>query len=399
MRFWIFLASFLYFWPGPGGVAWGATPAGEPEVVARAAVLADARTGQVLWARNPDLRMYPASTTKILTALVVVMRADLTERVRVVPEDTNAGGSAIWLQPGEVLSVEDLLYALLLNSANDAAEALARHVAGSDRDFARLLNDTALALGATNTHFTNPSGMPDPNHYTTARDLATIARAALAHPVLRRIVATRTYEIGRQDPEAVRYLVNHNKLLWRYPGAIGVKTGYTVEAGQCLVAAAQRGERTLIAVVLGSQGAAVWSDATVLLDYGFASFESRELVPAHLPVSRAPVRYGSRDLVAITADSFTYNFRAGEEPQVRQELRLDRHLKAPVAAGAKVGELVLFGRDTELGRVDLVAAQRVPRKAYTRWWFWVLLATGVVTVRRLVRRRGFRYRYRPRYRW
>ncbi|MBC7104895.1 MAG: D-alanyl-D-alanine carboxypeptidase, partial [Firmicutes bacterium] len=250
MRFLIPVFLLLCFLPGPGGRAWGAATPGEPEVTARAAVLADARTGQVLWARNPDLRAYPASTTKILTALVVVMRAGLGDEVRVAPEDTDAGGSAIWLRPGEVLSVEDLLYALLLNSANDAAEALARHVAGSDGDFARLLNDTALALGATNTHFTNPSGMPDSDHYTTARDLAIIARAALAHPVLRNIMATRTHQIRRQDPEAVNYLVNHNKLLWRYPGAIGMKTGYTAEAGQCLVAAAQRGERTLIAVVL-----------------------------------------------------------------------------------------------------------------------------------------------------
>ena len=399
MRFWMAVVLFLLLWSGLGGVAWGGAPLGEPGVVARAAVLADARTGQVLWAKNPDSRLYPASTTKILTALVVVMRADLTERVCVAPEDTTAGGSAIWLQPGEVLSVEDLLYALLLNSANDAAAALARHVAGSTAAFARLLNDTALALGATNTHFINPSGLPDPNHYTTARDLVVMARAALAHPVLRSIVATRTHSIKRQDPEAVQHLVNHNKLLWRYPGTIGVKTGYTVEAGQCLVAAAQRGERTLIAVVLGSQGAAVWSDATALLDYGFTAFESRELVPAHLSVSRGPVRYGSRDLVAITAESFTYSFRVGEEPRLRQELRLDRYLKAPVAAGAKVGELVLFERDTELGRVDLVAADRVPRKAYTRWWFWVLVVTGVAAVRRLVRGQGVRYRYRPRYRW
>lgn len=371
----------------------------EPEVVAQAAILMDAGTGQVLWAKNPDTRMYPASTTKILTALVVVMRADLKESVRILPEDTTVGGSAIWLQPGEVLTVEDLLYALLLNSANDAAAALARHVAGSTQAFAQLLNDTALALGAKGTHFTNPSGMPDPAHYTTARDLAVITCAALAHPVLRRIVSTRTHNITRQDPEGVRYLINHNKLLWRYPGAIGVKTGYTVEAGQCLVAAAQRGERTLIAVVQGSQGAAVWSDAVALLDYGFTGFETRELVPANVPVSRAFVRYGSRELVVATADSFRYNFRLGEEPLIRREVRLDKALRAPVARGDKVGEMVFYDHDDELGRVDLVAADTVPRKLYTHWWFWLVLGAGLGTLRRLISRKHARYRYRPRYRW
>jgi len=242
----------------------------EWDVAAKAAVLMEMQTGKILWEKNKEAPRPPASTAKILTALVTLDRVPLKEIVTVSITAIANKSSAVALKNGERLAVQDLLYALLLQSSNDAALALASHVGGSTPKFVQLMNQKARSLGAFHSHFLNPIGLPQRGQVTTARDLAVITKAALANPEFRKIVATKSYPWKSLKWEGV--LENSNELLKSYDGAIGVKTGNTREAGYCLVAAAQRGDETLIAVVLGSQEKAVWQDAKNLLDYGFKTF-------------------------------------------------------------------------------------------------------------------------------
>ena len=244
----------------------------ERDIVAKAAVLMEMRTEKILWVKNKDLPRPPASTAKILTASVILDRVALKEIVTVpITKTTTSKNSGVSLQGGERLGVQDLLYALLLQSSNDAALALASHVGGSTPKFVQLMNQKARSLGALHSHFLNPTGLPQRGQVTTAHDLALITKAALANPDFRRIVATKSYPWKSLKWDGV--LENSNELLKSYDGAIGVKTGNTREAGHCLVAAAQRGDKALIAVILGSQEKRVWQDAKHLLDYGFKTFD------------------------------------------------------------------------------------------------------------------------------
>lgn len=239
----------------------------ELTLAAKAAVLMDAQTGKVVWAKNRDLPLAPASTVKILTALVVLERSRIDEVVAIPAEALRVSGAKAQLQAGENRKVGDLLHAMMLGSGNDAALALGLHADKSLSRFVEQMNRKARALGAVHSHFANPTGMPHPSQRTTAHDLALIGKASMENTELRGIVATRTYPWKSLQRQMT--LTNSNKLLGAYEGAIGVKTGNTREAGYCLVAAAERGGKTYIAVVLNSGEKTVWQDAMKLLDYGF----------------------------------------------------------------------------------------------------------------------------------
>jgi D-alanyl-D-alanine carboxypeptidase (penicillin-binding protein 5/6) len=247
--------------------------AAEIKIAGRAAVLMEARAGRILWQRNPELSLAPASTTKILTALLVLERSQTSDIVTVPMEATRATGGSVRLAAGERLPVEQLLYGMMLGSANDAAMALASHAGGSAARFVKLMNERARSLGALRSSFQNPTGLPQKGHVTTARDLAFLTRAALANTNFRRIVAARSYpwQSARWQGE----LKNSNLLLENYPGAIGVKTGQTTEAGFCLVAAAAHGADGFIAVILKSSEKSAWQDARTLLDHGFTTAGAR----------------------------------------------------------------------------------------------------------------------------
>jgi serine-type D-Ala-D-Ala carboxypeptidase (penicillin-binding protein 5/6) len=251
------------------------------DVTGKAAVLMEIPTGKILWEKNKAAPRPPASTAKILTALVTLDRVPLEEIVTVSITATANNSSVVALKNGEQLAVQDLLYALLLQSNNDAALALASHIGGSTPKFVQIMNQKARSLGALHSRFFNPTGLPHRGQLTTARDLAVITKAALANPEFRRIVATKSYPWKSSKWEGV--LDNSNELLGSYDGAIGVKTGNTREAGYCLVAAAQRRDQTLIAVILGSQQNHVWQDAKKLLDYGFNN--STDATPGGRPLS------------------------------------------------------------------------------------------------------------------
>jgi len=237
------------------------------EVAAKAAVLMEAGSGNIMWEKNQTLKLPPASTAKVLSALVVLERNRLDEIVAVPAIATKTSGATIPLAAGERFTVEALLFAMLLGSANDAALALAIHSGGSVDKFVALMNQTAHRVGARGSKFLNPTGLQHAGQLSTAFDLSLITRVALESSDFQRIVGTKRYswKSARRQGE----LKNSNRLLDDYPGAIGVKTGNTREAGYCLIAAAARQNRTLIAVILNSQERSVWEDARALLDYGF----------------------------------------------------------------------------------------------------------------------------------
>ncbi|MEP6671734.1 MAG: D-alanyl-D-alanine carboxypeptidase family protein [Chthoniobacter sp.] len=239
---------------------------GELQLAAWGAIVLDALTGQVLYEKNADAPQYPASTTKIMTALLVIEEGNLDQEVECDLEDSKVGESSLELKPGQRYTRRQMLYGLMLKSANDVAHALGRDNAGSIEAFAEKMTRRAKELGAQNTHFVNPNGLHDPAHYTTPRDLALIARAAMQQPFFRQVVSTREYNWTVAG--AVNPLHNHNRLLDRFPGCTGVKTGYTIPSQQVLVSAAMRGNREVISVVMHTDKPGIWNDSMLLLSYG-----------------------------------------------------------------------------------------------------------------------------------
>ncbi len=242
-----------------------ADTAGLP-LAAKGAIVIDAQTGASLYEKNADEPLFPASTTKIMTALLVIEAGNLDQEVECTIEDSKVGESSLNLKPGEHFTRRQMLYGLMLKSANDVAHALGRDNAGSKEAFAEKMTRRAAELGAKNTLFANPNGLHDRLHYTTPRDLALIARAAMQQPLFRQIVSTRAYNWIAEN--AVHPLTNHNRLLDRLPGCTGVKTGYTVPAQQVLVSALLRDHREVIAVVMHTDKPGIWDDSTLLLSYG-----------------------------------------------------------------------------------------------------------------------------------
>jgi D-alanyl-D-alanine carboxypeptidase (penicillin-binding protein 5/6) len=236
-------------------------------VVAQSAAVVDSYSGDFLFAKNENGKQYPASSTKILTALIVVESGDLDHLVTVDLADTKVEPSSLGLKPGEQYTRRQLLFGLLLKSANDVAMALARDNAGSVPAFAEKMNLRAAQLGATSSHFVNPHGLHDPNHYTTAHDLVLIGRAAMQQPLFREIVST-VYYTWRAPSGQIEQLRNHNRLLRHFAGCNGLKTGYTRIAQQVLVSSALRGGHEVISVVLHTDKPGIWDDSKALLSYG-----------------------------------------------------------------------------------------------------------------------------------
>ncbi|AIF54290.1 D-alanyl-D-alanine carboxypeptidase family protein [Pelosinus sp. UFO1] len=257
----VLLITFLW-----SGLVFGA--AKQPDVEAEAAILMVADTKEILFDKNSKGIMYPASTTKIMTLITALEKGNPNSVVTVSPKAAACEESRLELNAGDKLTLNEAMTGMMLVSGNDAAEAIAENVGGSIPKFVYMMNQMADKIGVENTHFTNPHGLPDPiNHYTTAYDLALITAYGMKIPSFEKIVSTPTYEVKFLNRDSI-YATNTNKLLKTYPGMNGVKTGYTNDAGECLVASAKRGNVELIAVILNSDYR--WRDATKLLDYGFA---------------------------------------------------------------------------------------------------------------------------------
>ncbi len=342
-----------------------------PEVSSHAAILVDASTGKIIYEKNPDKKLEPASITKIMTAIVALENAELSDIVATGKNPTLVEGTRIYLEEGEKLTLEQMLYALLLNSGNDAAVAIAEHVGGSVESFVDMMNNKAMEIGALNTTFVNPSGLSDEGHLSTARDIAMITRHAIQNfPEFCKIVATKTLNIPWQGNEWDRKLQNLNRLLWDYEGADGVKTGYTSSAGQTLVATATRNGWQLIAVLLKSQTRpTLWNDAQSLLDYGFNNFQKYDVISSHKLITSAKVKYGE-DVNLITTEDFSTVLPKGST--ITQKVVLDSKLSAPISKGQTLGKLEFYHGALKLDSVDLIAQNDVKRKIHTYWWFWPL---------------------------
>jgi len=320
---------------------------------AASAILVDADSGRVLYEQNADARMLIASTTKIMTALVAIREGSLSDVVKVSRKAAYTEGSSMYLKEGEELTLETLLYGLMLCSGNDAAVAIAEHISGSEAGFAARMNETAAELGMENTSFANPNGLDHEKHYSTARDMATLARAAMENETLARIASTRTVTIGG------RTMTNHNKLLGYMDGCLGLKTGYTRAAGRTLVSCAQRNGQRLVAVTL--QDGNDWADHQALYEYGFQTYPAQRLASLGEPLEQAAVRDGAEAAVPlVAADGFAWPLASGES--VSRRIALDRPLTAPLAAGERAGEAIFSLNGREIGRVELLCGKAVAPK-------------------------------------
>lgn len=299
---------------------------------AQSAVVLDADTGEVRYASNADEVLPMASTTKIMTAIVAIEQGDLDRTYTVKPEYTQTEGSSMYLKPGERLTIRDTLYGLMLMSGNDAALAIAGECGGQDA-FVQAMNDKAQDLGLAHTHFENPNGLDGDTHHTTARELAQLTAYALQNPDFREIVSTKNITC------AGRTMVNHNKMLSLYEGAIGVKTGYTKKCGRCLVSAAQRNGRTLVAVTLNDPDD--WNDHCTMLDDAFAQYTPETLHGAGDIVGQIAVEGGSAGTVDLVAEhEVTAYLAPGEREQITNSLRGRPFVYATVAQGDYYGEIV-----------------------------------------------------------
>ncbi|AZR74796.1 D-alanyl-D-alanine carboxypeptidase [Anoxybacter fermentans] len=342
-------------------------------VTADAAIVIDAETGKVLYGKNIHKRRPPASTTKIMTTILAIELGQLEDRVKASPRAASTGGSSIWLEAGEVLTLEELLYGVMLSSGNDASVAVAEHIAGSVEEFAVLMNQKAKEVGALNTTFQNPHGLPDNQHLTTAYDLAMIMRYAMQNEIFRKLTATKYKTISWPVHRWDRGLRNHNKLLWMYPDCDGGKTGYTRAAGRCLVSTAKRNGRRVIAVVLHADQ--LWQDSIKLLDYGLDNFSNvtlfkkgELLYTVEIPESREKV------LKMVAPRDFVVTVPKGQDFKVTTTISVKENLQLPILAGQKVGSVEIHINGEKVGQRDLIALEEVTEMSLVqRFWRWISL--------------------------
>ena len=326
-------------------------------VNAKAAVVYDVDNASPLYAKNENVRLPMASTTKIMTALVTIERENLNKKIKVDPRAVGVEGSSAYLRAGEEFTLRELLYALMLRSANDAAEAIAYAVAGSIEEFALIMNEKATSLGLCDTHFTNPHGLDDDEHYTTALELAKIAAAALEYPEFCEIVSTKTKKVEKED--ITRLFANHNKMLARYAGCIGVKTGYTQKSGRCLVSAAVRNGVRLIAVTLSCPDD--WREHEKMLDFGFSQLERVTVVSKDEFMRSAIVKDGVTSSVKLGIDSDITIIKKKTDDLPKIDIDIPQILNTPVELGDAVGKIRLTYPDGHIEEFDVIALENVKK--------------------------------------
>ncbi|MGI6732916.1 MAG: D-alanyl-D-alanine carboxypeptidase family protein [Anaerovoracaceae bacterium] len=332
---------------------------------AKSAILIDAGSGTVLYEKNCHERLPPASITKIMTMLLTLEAVErgqisLQDKVTISQRAASMGGSQMYMEQGEQQTVETLLKGIAIGSANDACVACAEYVAGSEEIFIEMMNKRAQELGMKNTHFVNTNGLPVADHYTSAYDIALMSRELFKHDVAHQWFTTwqTTVLVGLENKKQTEFeLTNTNRLIKLYPGANGIKTGFTQEAGYCLSGSATKGDLTLIAVVLGCDTTHNrWGDTMKLLDYGFATCENAVLAKKGEALGTIVIEKGSPTSVNAIADSdINLLVKKGEREKVTTEVVLFERIKAPLQAGDKVGELIALKDGVEVGRYPLVA--------------------------------------------
>lgn len=339
----------------------------ELAVSAKAAILMHADSGRVLYEKNADERMLIASTTKIMTAIVVLEHCELDDLVEVDSRSAGIEGSSMYLKAGESYTVEDLLYGLLLVSGNDAASALALHVADSMEEFAELMNAKAAELGMTESSFKNAHGLDEEGHYSTARDMAKLAAYCMGNEDFARIAGTVSHTVGEQT------LVNHNRLLREYDGCLGLKTGYTMAAGRTLVTCAERDGARYVCVTLNDP--ADWDDHKALYDWAFANYSFAEVIPAGLSYE-VPLISGAEMTAPAETEGAAYALIQNGE-SYDMELELPAFAFAPISEGDRAGRAVACSDGQEIASVRIVYSEDVevdrelkltPGERFLRFW-------------------------------
>lgn len=311
-----------------------------PAVSAQTAIMVEANSGEVLYEKNADQKAYPASITKIITALLAIENGTLDKKVKVSDKAAGVEGSSIYLEPGEVIPLQDLVYGLMLRSGNDAAIAISEEIGGNTGSFVIMMNKRARELGAFNTNFTNPNGLHNPDHYTTARDMARIAAAAMKNSDFKKVAATKTW-IAKRGEGKYNYFYNKNKVVYQYSGGSGIKIGFTKAAGRTLVASSERDGMELICVVMNAPD---WfNDTYKLMDYAYSQYETSQIIMAQQPLKAVKVRGGSKDFALIgSKEGICCPVKKGTENQISIVYMLPRHEKAPIRRWQEAGCLKIY---------------------------------------------------------
>jgi len=338
------------------------------DINSKSALLMDAGTGTILYEKNAHEQLAPASVTKIMTMLLVMESLDsnkitLNDNVVVSERASKMGGTQLYLEAGEIKTVEELMKGIAIRSANDASLALGEYIAGTEELFIQQMNNRAKELGMENTTFVNTNGLPAEGHVTTAYDIALMSRELLKHKDIHRWLTTwmDTVVVGkRQSPQS---LVNTNKLLNTYQGINGIKTGYTSEAMHCLSASATRGNTTFISVIMAAPTSPIrFSEATKLLDYGFANYNTVEIAKKNGVIGTVMLGKGKKDQIeAVAKESLNALVQKGDESKVEKEILLPPSITAPVLQGDRIGEVIARIDGKEIGRVDIISKESVEK--------------------------------------
>lgn len=339
---------------------------------AQSAVLMDADTGTVIAEKNKDTKLPPASITKIMTMLLIMEAIDkgnikMDEKVRVSEYAASMGGSQIFLEPGEEMTVQEMLKGIAMASGNDASVAMAEKIAGSEENFVQMMNERAQQLGMKNTHFSNCNGLPVANHYTTANDIAVMSRELLKHEGITKFTGAYQDYLRKESPNPF-WLVNTNKLVRFYSGADGLKTGYTSEAKFCLSATAKRDNLRVVAVVLGEPNTKTRNaEVTKLFDYAFAQYTNYPLFKSGDSLGNFTVNKGQVSTVPLVAkQNYSILMKKGTATDnIRHELQLEPNLRAPITMGQPIGKIVVYSGDNVLSEYPLESPVAVDKAS---WW-------------------------------
>ncbi|ABS23007.1 D-alanyl-D-alanine carboxypeptidase family protein [Bacillus cytotoxicus] len=339
---------------------------------ASSAIVIEQDTGKVLFEKNPNEKLPPASMTKIMTMLLIMEQVEkgklkLEDKVRTSEHAASMGGSQIFLEPGEEMTVNEMLKGIAIASGNDASVAVAEHIAGSEEGFVNMMNKRAKELGLKNTHFQNPTGLPAKNHYSTAIDMAIIAKELMKYPLIRKY--TGKYEdYLRENTDKKFWLVNTNKLVRFYPGVDGVKTGFTTEAKYCLTASAEKNGMRVISVVMGAPTSKERnSQVTKLLDYAFGQYTTKKLYKRGEKIQTVQVGKGKKEKVdLVAADNVSLLMKKGEDmDKIKKEIIAEKKVKAPIKKGDALGTLVITKDREVLLKQTIVAKEDVDAAS---WW-------------------------------
>ncbi|PKM80118.1 MAG: D-alanyl-D-alanine carboxypeptidase [Firmicutes bacterium HGW-Firmicutes-14] len=363
----ISLIAVLAILAGPTGLAFAqpdSTVVPELQTTAESAILLEAATGSILFEKDPDKELPPASVTKVMTLLVALDavengRVKLTDKVAASENASGMGGSQIYLEPGEEMPLKTMLISIAVGSANDACVAVAEHIAGSHEAYVRMMNEKARELGCRHTNFVNSYGLPAEGHYTSARDLSIMMREAIKHPLFNELTSIKRYDLRGGD----FVLWNTNKLLWWYTGTEGGKTGWTSEAKYCLASTAKRDNLRLIAVVMATpEPRSHFRESMKLYNYGFAQYEAVPIAGAGQVMGRVRVAKGTVDWIqAAAAADIGAVVKKGKKDDVNYKISLEPIVTAPVAKGQNIGSVTVYEEKKEVIKIDLVSVKEIPR--------------------------------------